>query len=100
MKAYIQGQGNSDYQSAIDQICGIIFLSTPHRGTHLAEILNRILTVSIFNHTPKKYLAELNRNSSAIEDLNESFRNYSSRLRIFSFYETLQTLVGPKNMVC
>lgn len=96
----MQGQTNDDYKSIVAQIRGVLFLSTPHRGTNLAEMLNRILSVSIFtNHAPKHYLAELNRNSLALEDINETFRNFASRLQIFSFYETLQTSVGPKSLV-
>lgn len=96
----MQGQSNEDYRSIIAQIQGVLFLSTPHRGTNLAEMLNRILSVSILtNHAPKHYLAELRRNSLALEDLNESFRNFASKLQIFSFYETLQTSVGPKSLV-
>lgn len=63
-------------------------------------MLNRILSVSIFtNYAPKHYLAELSRNSLALEDLNETFRNFTSKLKIFSFYETLQTSIGPKSLV-
>ena len=76
----------------------MLFLSTPHRGTNLAKLLNRVLSVSIFSHS-KQYIAELTRNSSSVEDLNEVFRNLAPRLRIFSFYETLQTVAGPKTMV-
>ena len=96
----MQGQNNDEYRFIVAQIHGVLFLSTPHRGTNLAEILNRILSISIFTgHGSKQYLAELNRNSLALEDLNEVFRNVASKLHIFSFYETLQTLVGPKYMV-
>lgn len=84
----------------VEQIRGVLFLSTPHRGTNLAEILNYILSIPVFtSHAPKQYLVDLNRNSLAIEDINESFRNFTSKLRIFSFYETLETSIGPKSMV-
>ena len=62
-------------------------------------VLNRILAVSIVGHAPKQYIAELEKNSPAIENLNEDFRNVASRLQIFSFYETLQTSVAVKSMV-
>ena len=65
----------------------------------MADVLNRILSVSIFGHTPKQYVAELRMNSPAIEDLNDQFRNIAPRLQIFSFYETLPTPFGPKNIV-
>jgi hypothetical protein len=76
-----------------------MFLATPHRGTKLAELLNRILTVSIFNHSPRQYISELNKGSSTLEDLNEQFRHVAPKMQIFSFYETLPTVVGPKKIV-
>jgi len=84
----------------ISSISAIVFLATPHRGTSLAEILNRILAVSIFTHSSKQYIADLNRNSPALEEINEQFRHIAPRLRIVSFYETLQTTIGVKKMVC
>ncbi|KAL8781299.1 MAG: hypothetical protein Q9213_006074 [Squamulea squamosa] len=65
----------------------------------MAEVLNRILSVSVFGHSPKQYVAELRMNSPAIEDLNDQFRNIAPRLQIFSFYETLPTPFGPKNIL-
>jgi ssRNA-specific RNase YbeY (16S rRNA maturation enzyme) len=76
-----------------------LFLATPHRGSDLAEILNRILTVSIFNHSSKQYVSELKQGSPTIQALNEQFRNIAPKLDILSFYETLKTTVGPKQMV-
>ncbi len=93
------GQNDSDYKQIISSVKSIIFLSSPHRGTNLVDILNRILSVSIFNHSPKEYLSELSRNSPALEELNEQFRHVASSLEIFSFYETLETPIGPKKMV-
>jgi hypothetical protein len=99
IKAYIQGANNSDYKDIVSQVRAVIFLSTPHRGTNLADLLNRILSVSIFSHSPKQYINELKQNSSVIEDINEDFRGHASKLQIFSFYETLETPVGLKNVV-
>lgn len=65
----------------------------------MAEALNRILSVSVFGHSSKQYIAELKMNSPALEDLNEQFRNVAPRLQIFSFYETRPTPFGPKNIV-
>jgi hypothetical protein len=82
----------------ISSVGGIMFLATPHRGSNLADTLNRVLAASVFNHSPKKYISELKRGSTTIESLNEQFRHLASRLKIFSFYETLPTAVGPKRM--
>ncbi len=75
----------------------MLFLSTPHRGTDLAQFLNRILTISMIA-SPKQYLAEIEQNLATIEQLNEEFRHFAEKLDIFSFYETLQTTVGNKRM--
>lgn len=83
----------------VSAISAIIFLATPHRGSNLADILNRILAASIFNHSPKLYVSELKNGSQTIEALNDQFRHLAPRLKIFSFYESLPTSVGPKKMV-
>lgn len=76
----------------------ILFLSTPHRGTNLAAALNNILAVSIA-HSSKAYVAELKRNSQTIADINEQFRHLTLDVQMVSFYETLRTSIGPKNIV-
>ncbi|CAL8581634.1 hypothetical protein XPA_007322 [Xanthoria parietina] len=98
-KAHVLGQNDDQYRQSIRATSAMLFLSTPHRGTNLAELLNRILAVSIFNHSPKHYIAELKRNSPAIHDINEQFRNIAPHLNVFSFYETQQTAVGPRKMM-
>ncbi|KAL8712658.1 MAG: hypothetical protein Q9220_003190 [cf. Caloplaca sp. 1 TL-2023] len=98
-KAYILAQNDEQYQSTVESACAVLFLSTPHRGTNLAELLNRILSVSVFNHSPKQYISELKQNSPALQDINEQFRNIAPKLEIFSFFETQQTAVGPRKMM-
>ena len=39
----MQGQYDPTYIPIVKAVTSIIFLSTPHRGTNLAETLNRIL---------------------------------------------------------
>ncbi|KAL8801074.1 MAG: hypothetical protein Q9182_004713 [Xanthomendoza sp. 2 TL-2023] len=98
-KAFILGQNDNQYKETITSARAILFLSTPHRGTNLAELLNRILAVSVFNHSAKQYVAELRQNSPALQDINEQFRQIAPQLTIFSFYETQQTAVGPRKMM-
>jgi len=99
MQAYLLGRDNPDYCDLIKRVQAVLFLSTPHRGTNLALILNRILSVSFAGHSQKQYISDLNKNSSTLEDLNENFRNVASQLQIFSFYETLETNVSFKSLV-
>ncbi|KAL8648406.1 MAG: hypothetical protein Q9210_005006 [Variospora velana] len=98
-KAFILSQNDNQYRRIMASATAILFLSTPHRGTDLAKLLNRILAVSLFNHSAKIYIAELKQNSPALQDINEQFRNIAPRLQIFSFFETHQTAVGPKKMM-
>ncbi|KAI8952517.1 hypothetical protein F4801DRAFT_588976 [Xylaria longipes] len=98
-KAFVQGQLNQEYRQLMSNIKSVLFLATPHRGTDLAETLNRVLSSSVFGHTSKDYVTELARNSTTIDELNESFRHHASKLEIFSFYETLGTQIGPMNIL-
>ncbi|KAJ4405278.1 hypothetical protein N0V82_010350 [Gnomoniopsis sp. IMI 355080] len=49
--------------------------------------------------SPKSFISDLNKSSSAIEELNEQFRHHAAKLSIWSFYETLTTSIGPKKML-
>ena len=95
-KAYLLGRNDSQYQDLVHSISAVVFLATPHRGTNLAEVLNRVLTASF--QSPKNFITDLNKNSSALEELNEQFRHVAPRISIISFYETLATPIGPTRM--
>ncbi|CAA9958491.1 WD40 repeat-containing protein [Pyrenophora teres f. maculata] len=97
-KAYILGQNDEEYSDIVKSVNAIIFLSTPHRGSNLAELLNRILSVSILRYSPKQYVTDLQKNSLALEEINEQFRKFAPKLKIVSFYETLETAIGPKKV--
>ena len=92
----MQGQNDPEYEAIIKAISAIVFLATPHRGTNLAELLDRILRSTIFNSS-KQYLAELSKGSHTLQRLNEQFRHIAPRLDIFSFYESQPTSIGLKN---
>ncbi|GAW17446.1 hypothetical protein ANO14919_069030 [Xylariales sp. No.14919] len=95
-EAYIQGQNDPEYEAIVRAITAIAFLATPHRGTNLAETLNRILQSVILTNS-KQYVAELARNSFTLQKLNEQFRHIAPRLDIVSFYETQPTPIGLKS---
>ncbi|KAF4459376.1 Cytochrome cd1-nitrite reductase-like C-terminal heme d1 [Fusarium albosuccineum] len=96
-KALILGLHDPEYQTILSNVRGIIFLATPHRGNELANILNNFLWVTF--KSPKKYIKDLQRGSSAIEDINDQFRHLATRLKIVSFFETLPSSVGPTSMI-
>lgn len=45
-KTCLLGQNDEHYEALVRSISAIIFLSTPHRGSNLAETLNKILAAS------------------------------------------------------
>ncbi|KAI1391444.1 uncharacterized protein F4822DRAFT_427295 [Hypoxylon trugodes] len=97
-EAYIQGQNDPEYDSIIKAVSAIVFLSTPHRGTHLAETLNRILQSTMIISS-KNYISELVKNSLTLQRLNEQFRHVAPRLDIVSFYETRATSIMVKSIM-
>ncbi|KAI9792951.1 MAG: hypothetical protein M1816_001273 [Peltula sp. TS41687] len=97
-EAYMQGLYDRDYERIVESISAIVFLSTPHRGTNLAETLKRILQASLVT-APKQYISELIKNSYTLQKLNEQFRHVAHKLDIVSFYETRTTAVGFSNRI-
>jgi hypothetical protein len=94
----MQGQIDPTFSDIIKSVSAIIFLSTPHRGTNLAETLNRILQVS-FVANPMQFIAELATGSQTLQKLNEQFRHIASKLEIVSFYETRPTTMLKKTQI-
>lgn len=99
LKAYLLGQNDDAYKDIVQSISAVLFLATPHRGTNLAEVLNKILSACAMVTSPKLYVDELNRNSKTLEDLNEQFKNIAPKLHLVSFYETQKTSIGIRKMV-
>ena len=92
----MQGQNDPEYEVIVKAISAITFLATPHRGTNLAELLDRILR-SVLITNSKQYISELGKNSFTLQKLNEQFRHIAPRLDIVSFYETQSTSIGLKS---
>ncbi|TGJ76415.1 hypothetical protein E0Z10_g10893 [Xylaria hypoxylon] len=92
-QAFILGKHDSQFSDMISNVGGVVFLGTPHKGTHLAQTLNSILRVTPLGNA-KQYVTELERNSGSIQDINEQFRNMCSDIHLVSFYESLKTNFG------
>ena len=87
------GRSNQQYESLIKHISAMVFLATPHRGSAFAAMLNNILKASP-GGSAKTYVAELERRSGSLQDINEHFRNICGNIQLVSFHETLRTSVG------
>ncbi|KAF3056227.1 Protein SERAC1 [Daldinia childiae] len=90
-KAYILARQDPTCKDLADRIHSIFFLGTPHRGSDLAAILQRL---SIIAWGSKPFVSDLIPDSSTLRDINDTFRHYASDLRLWSFYETAP--VKPK----
>ncbi|KAL9010309.1 MAG: hypothetical protein Q9173_004742 [Seirophora scorigena] len=91
-QAYIIGKNNQEYDHIIAHVSAMVFLATPHRGSAFAAMLNNILKASPGG--TKNYVAELERQSGSLQDINELFRNICGDLKLVSFHETIKTNIG------
>lgn len=74
-------------------------MATPHRGSSAAFFLDNLLQALNFNSAKhrREYVAELSRDSSTLDTINDEFRHYTSTIQLFSFYETVPMNLGPKS---
>jgi NACHT domain/Putative serine esterase (DUF676) len=83
-KAYILAKQDAAYEALANRFLAFYFLATPHRGADSAKFLKNILKVAY----DRAYVADLGRNSGAIQVINDEFRHFSADLDLWSFYET------------
>lgn len=93
-KAYMLGKQDQRFAGMISSVTSIVFLATPHRGSQYAKTLNHILAATPTAAVPKAYIAALEKQSPAIQDINEGFSHQCEDLALVSFYETLPTKRG------
>ena len=68
----------------------MLFLSTPHRGSNLAQTLNSILRASAA-HSTRSYISNLSQQNELLSLLNNAFRHVASDVSLYSFYESRAT---------
>ncbi|MCJ1405745.1 hypothetical protein MMC11_008975 [Xylographa trunciseda] len=90
-KAYMLARQDAAYHALAKRFHTIYFLATPHRGSDSARILKNILQIA---YSSRAYVADLERGSGAIQSINDEFRNYSTDIEIWSFYETQKLHIG------
>ncbi|MEH2179933.1 esterase/lipase family protein [Nostoc sp.] len=89
VKEVLQAAQNFRRQAIIEQTKGIVFLSTPHRGSHLANLIEHI---SILAQTTVN-VKELREHAPELRSLNEWYQQNVDNLEIDTkvFYETQPT---------
>ncbi|KAH7370025.1 hypothetical protein BKA65DRAFT_487549 [Rhexocercosporidium sp. MPI-PUGE-AT-0058] len=91
-KACILSRENPVYNNVGARIHSIYFLATPHRGSDLAQTLNKILKA--MPSGPKPFVGSLARGSEAITVISDQFRHVSIGISIHSFIESIPTNWG------
>lgn len=78
------------------RISGIVFLGTPHRGSDYASYLKNLLRMSPA-HSTRHYISSLEKSSSALAKVNDTFRHHADQLLLYSFFETKPITFGLGN---
>ncbi|KAI7786820.1 hypothetical protein LA080_002290 [Diaporthe eres] len=90
-RAFILSRQTPIYEEVAARIKAIVFIATPHTGSNLAGILDKLLRMS---SGLKPYLEDLGRNSDVVRSINAEFPSHSVDLMLYSFYETKPLTVG------
>lgn len=90
-KAYILAKQDLLYQSLSKRFYAIYFLATPHRGSDSAKTLKNLLH---FAFSLRAYVGDLQKGSTAIQVINDEFRQCSADIDLWSFYETQHLDLG------
>ncbi|KAK0666749.1 putative WD40 domain-containing protein [Cercophora samala] len=93
-KALMLGKTHDQYAAMLSKVHGIMFFSTPHKGSSHASTLNSLLSMLI-GSSAKVYVSELDPNSTSIEDISEQFRGICGSWQLVSLYETQPTKLSP-----
>jgi len=88
-QAVISGSANRQFCHIVNNVKGMVFFATPHRGANLAKMAASIDTVVRASQLTdnRRYIQELAPESDRIEDINRDFQYHLSRLFVLSFYE-------------
>lgn len=76
-------------QLLLSQTAGIIFLGTPHQGSDVATFAYQVAKITVSGNKP--LLRALKANCPALFDDVQSFHQISEGMKIYSFYETMET---------
>ncbi|KAJ5684478.1 uncharacterized protein N7477_000823 [Penicillium maclennaniae] len=83
-KAYILAKQDALHKALAGRFAAFYFLATPHRGADSAKMLKNLLKVAY----DRAYIGDLERNSGAVQVINDEFRNFLVGPELWSFYET------------
>lgn len=81
----------SHYLSIYENITGVIFMGTPHRGSDIASwtrFVRSLVSIPLLGNLRRDLLKDLEPNSKEIQSISAAFLEHGHVLKkIFSFYE-------------
>lgn len=90
-RAFVLSKQTIAYEGIAKRVTAMVFIATPHSGSNLAGILDKLFRMS---SGLKPYLEDLGRNSDMVQSVNADFPAHSLGLMLHSFYETKPLSVG------
>lgn len=90
-RAFILSRQMPIYEEFAARIKAIVFIATPHTGSNLAGILDKLFRMS---SGLKPYLEDLGRDSDMVRQINAEFPSHAADLMLYSFYETKPLTIG------
>jgi WD40 repeat protein len=94
-KAYMIAREDPLYNALGERFNSMVFLGTPHRGSGLAKVLDYSLKSMLLPYGAKAYVDDLHNDSIMLQLINDGFRHISGDLQLRSFYEVVETEIGP-----
>ncbi|CAM1509288.1 Fc.00g030270.m01.CDS01 [Cosmosporella sp. VM-42] len=90
-QAFNVASGQSRYEGLSKMIIGVLFFGTPHKGSVIASFAtslgNLLRASSLGAHTNVQLLKDLDRHSSRLEQVSDTFLQLGGSLKIVTFYE-------------
>jgi hypothetical protein len=80
------------FADLVKRMEAMVFLSTPHRRSNLAQTLNNTLRASATMST-HSYKSNLSYQNELLSPLNHSFRHHASDVSLYSFCESQATVL-------
>ncbi|KAL2176289.1 uncharacterized protein P884DRAFT_246147 [Thermothelomyces heterothallicus CBS 202.75] len=97
-EALVLAKGSPQNRTIVDNCYGVSFFGTPHRGSsymsmkNLKESIRELLRLQA--PLPRSLTDEINVRNTALTDLHDQFVDMASEFRLWSFYETRESLLS------
>ncbi|KAK4119531.1 hypothetical protein N657DRAFT_253674 [Parathielavia appendiculata] len=96
--ALVTASRSARYQGIVDNCHGVTFLGTPHRGSSYMSMPNLRDSIQALLHLqvalPRSLAKQIRVNNTELLNLQEQFIDMASELRLWSFYETQESMLS------